>query len=56
MSRERWNRTMDWDAKLEAAVAALTPEQVNGAFKRRMDAAAISIVKGGDFKKAGVYQ
>jgi zinc protease len=45
-----------WDAKLEAAVAALTPEQVNEAFKRHVNPAAVSIVKGGDFKKAGVYQ
>ena len=55
-SRERWGRTLMWDAKLEAAVAALTPEQVNAAFKRHVDPAAVSIVKGGDFKKAGVYQ
>lgn len=55
-SRERWGRTLMWDAKLEAAVAALTPEQVNAAFKRHVDPATVSIVKGGDFKKAGVYQ
>jgi predicted Zn-dependent peptidase len=41
---------------LEAAVAALTAEQVNQAFKRHVDPTAISIVKGGDFKKAGVYE
>ena len=56
MIRERWSRTLEWDAKLEAAVAALTPERVNEAFKRHVDPAAVSIVKGGDFKKAGVYQ
>ena len=56
MTRERWSRTLDWDVKLEAAVAALTPQQVNEAFKRHVDPAAISIVKGGDFKKAAVYQ
>ena len=56
ISREYWGRTMQWDAKLEAAVAALTPQQVNDAFKHRVDPAAISIVKGGDFKKAGAYQ
>jgi zinc protease len=55
MSRERWDRILQWDAKLEAAVAALTPEQLNAAFKRHVDPAAISIVKGGDFKKAGAY-
>jgi predicted Zn-dependent peptidase len=42
--------------KQEAAVAAVTPQQVNDAFRRRIDTSAISIVKGGDFKKAGVYQ
>jgi len=56
MTRARWGRTMDWDAKLEAAVAALTPEQVNEAFRHHIDPAALSIVKGGDFKKAGAYQ
>jgi len=56
MIRERWSRTLEWDAKLEAAVAALTPERVNEAFKRHVDPAAVSLVKGGDFKKAGVYQ
>lgn len=53
---ERWGRTMlTWDAKRDAAVSALTPEQVNAAFKRHVEPLAISIVKGGDFKKAGVY-
>ncbi len=56
MTRERWGRTLDWDAKMETAVAALTPAQVNDAFKRHVDPAAISIVKGGDFKKVGAYQ
>ena len=56
VNRERWGRTMMWDAKLEAEVAALTPEQVSAAFKHHVDPAAISIVKGGDFKKAGAYQ
>jgi zinc protease len=56
MSRERWGRTLDWDAKLEAEVAALTPERVNAAFKRHVAPDAISIVKGGDFKKANAYQ
>ena len=56
MSRERWGRTMAWDAKLEAEIAALTPDQVNAAFHRHVDPAMISIVKGGDFKTAGAYQ
>jgi zinc protease len=56
ITREHWGRTMQWDAKLEAAVAALTPQQVNDAFKHFVDSAAITIVKGGDFKKVGAYQ
>ena len=56
MSREYWGRTMQWDAKLEAAVAALTPQQVNDAFKHHVDPSAMNIVKGGDFKKVGAYQ
>jgi zinc protease len=56
VARERWGRTMDWDAKLEAAVAALTPQQVNEAFRRHVNPAALSLVKGGDFKKANVYR
>lgn len=54
---ERWSRTMlTWDEKRDAAISALTPEQVNAAFKRHVEPLAVSIVKGGDFKKAGVYQ
>lgn len=56
VARARWDRTFMWDEKLEAAVAALTPAQVSEAFRRHVDPAALSIVKGGDFKKAGVYQ
>jgi zinc protease len=56
ITREHWGRTMQWDAKLEAAVAALTPQQVNDAFKHYVDSTAITIVKGGDFKKVGAYQ
>ena len=56
INRERWGRTLLWDAKLAAAVAALTPQQVNDAFKRHIDPTDITIVKGGDFKKSGTYQ
>jgi zinc protease len=54
--RERWGRTLDWDAKREAAVAAVTTDQVNAAFKKYVESLKISIVKGGDFKKANAYQ
>ena len=56
INREHWGRTLLWDAKLEAAVAALTPQQVNDAFRRHVDPTDITIVKGGDFKKSGTYQ
>ena len=55
-TRERWGRTMEWDAVRDAAVAAVTADQVNAAFKKHIGPLAISIVKGGDFKKAGVYE
>jgi zinc protease len=54
--REQLGRTLQWDAQLEQKVAALTVEQVNAAFRRKVDAAAISVVKAGDFKAAGVFQ
>jgi zinc protease len=53
---ERFDRTFKWEEGLEAKVAALTPEQVNGAFRRHIDPAALFSVKAGDFKKAGAYQ
>jgi len=53
--RERFDRTMKWDSALEAKVAAVTPEQVNAAFRKYIDAKSLAIVKGGDFKKAGAY-
>ena len=49
-------RTMAFDGSIDAAVAKLTPEQVNAAFKKHIDPASLSVVKAGDFAKAGVYQ
>ena len=43
--------TFAWDADLEAKIAALTPEQVNAAFRRYIDPAKVSFVAAGDFKK-----
>ncbi|HTS30149.1 MAG TPA: pitrilysin family protein [Bryobacteraceae bacterium] len=54
--RERFDRTLKWDDELEAKVAALTPDQVSQAFRRHIDPSALTVVRGGDFKKAGVYQ
>jgi zinc protease len=49
-----YGRTMDWDANLANKVQALTGEQIREALQRHIDLAAMTFVKGGDFKKAGV--
>jgi zinc protease len=54
--RLRFDRTMEWDKALDAKVAALTPDQVSAAFRKHVDLAALTIVKAGDFKKAGVFE
>src|SRR5262249_30793603 len=56
LNRERFDRTMKFDAELEARIAKLTLDEVNAAFRKHVDPAALSFVKGGDFKKAGVWQ
>jgi len=48
--------TMARDAELERKISALTPADINAAVKRRLDPSALSIFKGGDFKRAGVAQ
>jgi zinc protease len=53
---ERWGRTFDWQAQLEAKVSAVTLDQINAAFRKYVDPKTLVIVKGGDFKKAGAYQ
>ena len=44
-----YDRTMQWDADLEARVLALTREQVLEAMQRHIDLDAMTIMKGGDF-------
>jgi len=39
-----------------SAPLSLTLDQVDAAFRKYFNPDAISIVKGGDFKAAGVYQ
>jgi zinc protease len=56
LTREEYSRTLDWDTQMDAKIAALTAEQVSAAFRKHIDPSAISIVKAGDFKTAGVYQ
>ncbi len=56
MGHERFDLTYQYDADLEARVAALTPEQVSDAFRRRVSVDGLAVVKAGDFKKAAVFQ
>jgi zinc protease len=53
--REEYDRTMKWDQDMDAKLDALTVDQVNAAFRKHVDPSALSIVKAGDFKTAGVY-
>jgi zinc protease len=55
-ARDQLGRTMEWDARMDAKIQALTPAQINEAFRRHLDPAQLSIVKAGDFRKTGVYQ
>jgi zinc protease len=54
--RQRFDRTLKFDEALEAKVAALTPEQINAAFRKYVDPAGLLFIEAGDFKKAGVLQ
>jgi zinc protease len=56
LTREEYGRTLDWDTQMDAKIEALTAEQISAAFRKHIDASAISIVKAGDFKTAKVYQ
>ena len=53
-SNAYWGRTMQWTADMEKKVAALTAAQINAALKKYLDPAQISIIRVGDFKKAGI--
>ncbi len=50
LAHEQYDRTMKWDQELDARIEALTPDQINAAFRRNIDPDALSIVKAGDFK------
>ena len=51
---EQFGWTMAREADLDSKVAALPPAQINAAARKYLDPAAISYVKAGDFKKAGL--
>jgi zinc protease len=55
-SHEQLDRSLTWDSDVEAKIAALTPAQINAAFRKHLDPAGVSIVKAGDFKAAKVFQ
>ncbi|MCC6609374.1 MAG: insulinase family protein [Burkholderiales bacterium] len=42
-------RTFQWDTEFEARIAALTPDEIREALRRRLDMQAMSEVKAGDF-------
>ena len=44
-------RTMDFDAKVDAAIAALTLDQVNAAFRKYIDPSKAAVFAAGDFAK-----
>jgi zinc protease len=45
------DRTMAWDADLEAKIQALTPEQLTAALRRHIDPHKITVVRAGSFAK-----
>lgn len=46
-------RRLNWDAELENKIRELTPQQITEAMRRHIHPTKISIVKAGDFAKAG---
>ena len=46
------NRTMEYQAKVDRAIEAVTLEQANAAFRKYIDPAKLSTVYAGDFAKA----
>lgn len=48
------DRTMEYDLELERKVKALTPTQIVEAMRRHLDPSKLSVVKAGDYDKAGV--
>ena len=53
-TQTHYGRTMAWDADLQTTVQSLTPQQILEALHRHLDLSAMTFMKGGDFKKAGV--
>lgn len=49
-----FGRTMAWDLDLQKKIQALTSQQIAAALRRHLDVSAMTFMKAGDFKKAGV--
>ncbi len=49
-----FNRTMEFTQEREAAIRALTPQDLHEAFRRHIDPSRISVFRGGDFAGAKV--
>jgi zinc protease len=47
-------RTMAWDADLESKINALTGAQITAALRKYIDPSKMSLIKAGDFAKAGI--
>jgi len=56
VQHEQLDRPYKWDSDVEAKIHSLTADEVNAAFRRHIDPSAVSIVKAGDFKAAGVFK
>lgn len=52
VTRAHFGRTMAWDAELEKKVQSLTAPQIIAAMRKYFDPSTLTIMKGGDFKKA----
>ena len=52
VSNAHYGRTLAWTADLEKKVHALTSAEISAAMRKYIDPAGLSVMKGGDFKKA----
>jgi len=51
VNNAHYGRTLAWTADLEKKVQALTSQQISAAIRKYIDPAALTVMKGGDFKK-----
>jgi zinc protease len=52
VNNAHYGRTLAWTADLEKKVQALTSAQISAAMRKYIDLSALTVMKGGDFKKA----